>query len=143
MIPETSVDNNFTRQYIPEDNSEHHTRRRENLKFHIEIIVVCTEHHTRTISTKCRVIYCLRTRNIQLPLSFIRTKYISIPYSFVAENIDTSMLVLLSNTNYCCICLQRENIAQRPAYTNHFKNISSVPKLHLFSRTEKKWAVNL
>jgi hypothetical protein len=31
---ETSVDNNFTRQYIPEDNSEHHTRRRENFKSH-------------------------------------------------------------------------------------------------------------
>jgi hypothetical protein len=29
---ETSVDNHFTRQYIPEDNSQHHTRRRENLK---------------------------------------------------------------------------------------------------------------
>jgi hypothetical protein len=29
---ETSVDNRFTRQYIPEDNSEHHTRRRENLE---------------------------------------------------------------------------------------------------------------
>jgi hypothetical protein len=29
---ETSVDNHFIRQYIPEDNSEHHTRRRENLK---------------------------------------------------------------------------------------------------------------
>jgi hypothetical protein len=34
---ETSVDNHFTRQYIPEDNSEHleselHTRRHENLK---------------------------------------------------------------------------------------------------------------
>jgi hypothetical protein len=29
---EMSVDNHFTRQYIPEDNSEHHTRRRENLK---------------------------------------------------------------------------------------------------------------
>jgi hypothetical protein len=29
---ETSVDNHFTRQYIPEDNSEHHTSRRENLK---------------------------------------------------------------------------------------------------------------
>jgi hypothetical protein len=27
--------NHFTRQYIPEDNSEHHTRRRENLKSHI------------------------------------------------------------------------------------------------------------
>jgi hypothetical protein len=31
---ETSVDNYFTLQYIPEDNSEHHTRRRENLKSH-------------------------------------------------------------------------------------------------------------
>jgi hypothetical protein len=31
---ETSVDNYFTRQYIPEDNSDH-TRRRENLKSHI------------------------------------------------------------------------------------------------------------
>jgi hypothetical protein len=31
---ETSVDNHFTRQYNPEDSSEHHTRRRENLKSH-------------------------------------------------------------------------------------------------------------
>jgi hypothetical protein len=31
---ETLVDNYFTRQYIPEDNSEHHTRRRENFKCH-------------------------------------------------------------------------------------------------------------
>jgi hypothetical protein len=31
---ETSFDNNFTRQYNPEDSSEHHTRRRENLKSH-------------------------------------------------------------------------------------------------------------
>jgi hypothetical protein len=31
---ETSVDNHFTRQYIPEDNSELHTRPRENLKSH-------------------------------------------------------------------------------------------------------------
>jgi hypothetical protein len=32
---ETSVDNQFTRQYNPKDSSEHHTRRRENLKSHI------------------------------------------------------------------------------------------------------------
>jgi hypothetical protein len=32
---ETSVDNHSTRQYNPEDSSEH-TRRRENLKFHIK-----------------------------------------------------------------------------------------------------------
>jgi hypothetical protein len=31
---ETSIDNHFTRQYIPEGSSEHHTRRRENLKSH-------------------------------------------------------------------------------------------------------------
>jgi hypothetical protein len=34
---ETSVDNHFTRQYNPEDSSEHHTRRRENLKSHMEV----------------------------------------------------------------------------------------------------------
>jgi hypothetical protein len=38
---ETSVDNNFTRQYIPEDNSEHHTRRRENLKSHNLSVCLC------------------------------------------------------------------------------------------------------
>jgi hypothetical protein len=31
---ETSIDNHFTRQCIPEDNSKHHTRRREKLKSH-------------------------------------------------------------------------------------------------------------
>jgi hypothetical protein len=31
-----SVDNYLTRKYIPEDNSELHTRRRENLKSHIK-----------------------------------------------------------------------------------------------------------
>jgi hypothetical protein len=29
------VHNHFTQQYNPEDNSEHHTRRRENLKLHL------------------------------------------------------------------------------------------------------------
>jgi hypothetical protein len=33
---ETSVDNHFTWQYNPEDSSEHHTCRRENLKSHIQ-----------------------------------------------------------------------------------------------------------
>jgi hypothetical protein len=33
---ETSVYDYFTRQYIPEDKSELHTRRRENLKSHDE-----------------------------------------------------------------------------------------------------------
>jgi hypothetical protein len=38
---ETSVDNYFTRQYIPEDSSELHTRRRENLKSHSLGLRVC------------------------------------------------------------------------------------------------------
>jgi hypothetical protein len=37
---ETSIDNYFTRHYIPEDNSEHHTRRRENLKTHKVLNIV-------------------------------------------------------------------------------------------------------
>jgi hypothetical protein len=39
----TSVENLFTRQYNPEDSSEHHTRRRENLKSHTVIIHVCQQ----------------------------------------------------------------------------------------------------
>jgi type IV secretory pathway component VirB8 len=35
---ETSVDNYFTWQYIPEDNSELHIRRRENMKSHMSLI---------------------------------------------------------------------------------------------------------
>jgi predicted anti-sigma-YlaC factor YlaD len=38
-LSETSVDNHFTRQYITEDNSECHIRRRENLKSHIILYV--------------------------------------------------------------------------------------------------------
>jgi CDP-diacylglycerol pyrophosphatase len=34
------VDQRFTRQYIPEDNSEHHIRRCENLKSHISFIIL-------------------------------------------------------------------------------------------------------
>jgi hypothetical protein len=41
---ETLVDNYFTWQYIPEDNSEHHTRHRENLKSHINACY-CTVKH--------------------------------------------------------------------------------------------------
>jgi hypothetical protein len=40
LIPDN--DNYFTRQYIPEDNSELHTRRRENLKSHnVQRVLYC------------------------------------------------------------------------------------------------------
>jgi hypothetical protein len=58
---ETSVDNHFTRQYIPEDNSEHHTRRRENLKSHeINASLRIVFGHYRAYSL-CRVSICLST----------------------------------------------------------------------------------
>jgi hypothetical protein len=41
---ETSVDNYFTRQYIPEDKFELHTRRRENLKSHKAKDCFCTQY---------------------------------------------------------------------------------------------------
>jgi hypothetical protein len=46
---ETSVDNHFTRQYNPEDSSEHHTRRRENLKSHEVIFPRNVGTHKSTI----------------------------------------------------------------------------------------------
>jgi hypothetical protein len=39
---ETSVDNYFTWQYNPEDKSELHTRRRENLKSHNDNLINLT-----------------------------------------------------------------------------------------------------
>jgi hypothetical protein len=46
---ETSFNNYFTRQYIPEDTSELHTRRRENLKSHMcfkAFVSLCSQDHT-------------------------------------------------------------------------------------------------
>jgi hypothetical protein len=47
---ETVVDTHFTWHYIPEDNSEHHTRRRENLKSQTLIIPIIyvsnSQYHT-------------------------------------------------------------------------------------------------
>jgi hypothetical protein len=64
IIRETSVDNHFTRQYNPEDSSEHHTRRRENLKSHIgEDIVREYEIKMRnTIQKKARMIKKMRRK---------------------------------------------------------------------------------
>jgi hypothetical protein len=44
---ETSVDNCFTRQYIPEDKSELHTHRRANLKCH-RVRDISVHHHVQT-----------------------------------------------------------------------------------------------
>jgi thiamine phosphate synthase YjbQ (UPF0047 family) len=48
---ETLVKNYFTRQYIPEDNSELHTRRRENLKSHVQELLITLKQVVRIVST--------------------------------------------------------------------------------------------
>jgi hypothetical protein len=50
---ETSVDNHFTRQYNPEDSSEHHTRRRENLKSHKQMNVSPQPKISHSGNSKC------------------------------------------------------------------------------------------
>jgi hypothetical protein len=69
---ETSVDNHFTRQYNPEDSSEHHTRRRENLKSH----------------TVTKVMSLMLLVEVRMPSTCIHTfrpkpKYVSLFVSFM------------------------------------------------------------
>jgi hypothetical protein len=52
---ETSVDNHFTRQYNPEDSSEHHTRCCENLKSHKEIFVYYSTQISSGIKTSLQL----------------------------------------------------------------------------------------
>jgi hypothetical protein len=58
---ETSVDNHFTRQYNPEDSSEHHTRRRENLKSHRGFISLNSVNQLIFVMVKCGVLFEVRT----------------------------------------------------------------------------------
>jgi 3',5'-cyclic AMP phosphodiesterase CpdA len=53
---ETSVDNHFTRQYDPEENSEHHTHRRENLKSQSDIpVTTITDYEHDRFSMQARL----------------------------------------------------------------------------------------
>jgi hypothetical protein len=61
---ETSVDNHSTRQYNPEDSSEHHTRRRENFK---------SQHLTTSVNTE-EVINEFKTVLSLIEGSFFKTK---------------------------------------------------------------------
>jgi hypothetical protein len=66
---ETSVDNHFTRQYISEDNSEHHTRRRENLKSHILAVSLTrtqTKSGTRQETYSKQCVDCIDTETLIL-----------------------------------------------------------------------------
>jgi hypothetical protein len=73
---ETSVDNHFTRQYNPEDSSEHHTRRRENLKSHTfffvirkpDLIFYSSYFHNLLVSPRGRVAIIPASKPVQHPI---------------------------------------------------------------------------
>jgi hypothetical protein len=56
ILPCKMIDNHFTRQYNPEDNSEHHTRRRENLKSHT-IATLLTQQIYIIWHLSCRIFH--------------------------------------------------------------------------------------
>jgi hypothetical protein len=65
---ETSVDNYFTRQYIPEDKYELHTRRRENLKSHTPGVGVWKGLVFGEVDRRFRDAYYLRLhKGVSLP----------------------------------------------------------------------------
>jgi hypothetical protein len=72
---ETSVDNYFTRQYNPEDNSELHTRRRENFKSQTLLMVVKsrTDFRLGLISITCVfiTIYCILKLYLNVRVMFV------------------------------------------------------------------------
>jgi hypothetical protein len=77
---ETSVDNHFTRQYNPEDNSEHHTRRRENLKSHnvapsVAMRAIYMTAVTLRITTRLRSEYSCSDSKTALRIKYYGLKY--------------------------------------------------------------------
>jgi hypothetical protein len=69
LTSETSVDNYFTRQYIPEDKPELHTRRRENLKFHGTCIIAGAALQSRIgiVNVEAMAVIQIRFRLMNVP----------------------------------------------------------------------------
>jgi hypothetical protein len=70
---ETSVDNLFTRQYNPEDSSEHHTRRRENLKSH-NSISVCLRYNRFNSANQIIPCYNINTTSLVRQAAFLKQR---------------------------------------------------------------------
>jgi hypothetical protein len=72
---ETSIDNYFTWQYIPQDKSELHTRRRENLKSHIfsKLHSIWAATHI-ALHVKCPLSMCDFNQNWNVLINFSKTQ---------------------------------------------------------------------
>jgi hypothetical protein len=98
---ETSVDNHFTRQYNPEDSSEHHTCRRENLKSHNRAFMFL---HA-TLHFMMMLTMSMRKWNI---MNWVRTKSngrgfegSNEPLGYVTGNFYTSWMAIIAQERSC------------------------------------------
>jgi hypothetical protein len=89
-------DNYFTQQYIPEDNSEHHTRCRENLKSHLN-----------DLSTKVRAfVYLL------LPLEFPDNQFV-----YFILYIQSTVIIIVTASVVLCATRTVEHCLPRMSGT--------------------------
>jgi hypothetical protein len=129
---ETSVDNHFTRHYIPEDNSEHHTRRREKLKSHKDKLRQCfpdcgPRRFARWSSAVCRRFRkeshcknCIKHwRNVNAPIHVcaktafvgwpstqnrrISSSYKFLSYSHVSQFIEKNVVMVTLSSVITCL----------------------------------------
>jgi hypothetical protein len=82
-----SVDNYFTRQYIPEVNSELHTRRRENFKYKI---IVFVRLNNLVINRNCFPIYVATRGRFYLFISHVLFVYFLylLPFSSITISLQ-------------------------------------------------------
>jgi hypothetical protein len=135
---ETSVDNHFTRQYNPEDSSEHHTRRRENLKSHKDFLI-CSIYLMLLEKWRFRSFWSSRDKgcmqNIDRVLTAASMKVTlfgkTVPWIVVERN-------RCFRDSYCLSRRHRENLNSGHGLIRHFcpsySNVSCSPqKLCRFS----------
>jgi hypothetical protein len=103
---ETSVDNHFTRQYNAEDSSEHHTRRRENLKSHTVCDFYKTEKQAATASALEKKLHELIGFNGCLPST--RSILKSMGFSWRGMKSNIKLLVEKSDVRVKRISLLRD-----------------------------------
>jgi hypothetical protein len=115
---ETSVDNHLTRQYNPEDSTEHHTRRREILNSHIKFLLNYYNAHIESARACCRI-FCTSLSKMHCSWSWT---FLMI-CDFKCENI-TIIFICELWTSKVCMC-----VFGQPLYKIRFLHGNSSPKL--------------
>jgi hypothetical protein len=128
---ETSVDNYFTRQYIPEDKSELNTRRRENLISHSSCIISETE---RLYSQPLPVLLCeQRTDTVHLVCCFLR----NVLTVNLSQNCNKNKLRIgrrrrWFNRDQATLLYARSSNVDRTRQNNNLKQLADTSEIYSF-----------